>query len=181
MNKLIFKLLLCVVILFTAVALTACGNETNALQSQITALENDNAELQSTISSLRTELERSQADLSRTQNDLYTLQSELDAAEEQATQQDNQSGPLAITYGGEPNTDMTWPFSYGELSLGLRINLNELGEDDEIIWHSANEDIFTVVPGEDGLTATVTPITTGSAQLVVTVGNQETKSWVRIT
>jgi len=181
MKKRIFRILLCAVILLAAVTLAACGNETNALQARVTALENDNAELQSTISSLRTELERSQADLARTQNDLYTLQDELDAAEEQAAQQDNQSGPLAITYGGEPNTDMTWPFSYGELNLGLRINLNELGEDDEITWQSANEDIFTVVPGEDGLTATVTPVTTGSAQLIVTAGNQEAKSWVRIT
>jgi len=88
---------------------------------------------------------------------------------------------LAITYGGEPNTDMTWPLSYGLLPLGLRFNPGEISEDDEIVWHSTDESIITVVPGEDGTTATVTPVTIGSAQLVVTVGGQETRSWVRIT
>jgi len=163
------------------VALNACANETPALLARIEALESDNAELQSTISSLHNDLERSQSDLSRTQTELQRTITALETAQaEQALLQGDQGGPLAITYGGQPNQDMSWPLDYGELVLGLRINMGELGEEAEIVWQSANEEIFTVMPGEDGLSATVTPLTTGSAQLIVTIGDQETRSWVRI-
>jgi len=182
-KKSIIMLLVYVVLIFMTFTLTACANETDALRAQVELLENENATLISTISSMQTDLDRSQNDLSRTQNELQNAIIALEAfnADAQDSQQGNQSGPLAITYGGEPNKDMSWPLSYGDLVLGLRLNINEFDEDDEIIWHSTNEDVFTVVPGEDGTTAIVTPYSTGSAQLVVTIGDQETKSWVRIT
>ena len=178
MKKRIFRVLICFVVLFAAAVLTACGNEAEVLQARVAELESENAELHLTISSLSTDLERSQTNLSNAQNDLQNL---LTRIEEEQASQDPQNGPLAITYGGEPNTDMTWPLSYGLLPLGLRFNPGEISEDDEIVWHSTDESIITVVPGEDGTTATVTPVTIGSAQLVVTVGGQETRSWVRIT
>ena len=182
-KKLIFKILVYCVLIFVTVTLVACSSETDALIARVELLENENATLISTISSMQTDLDRSQNDLSRTQNELQNAIIALEAfnADAQDSQQGNQSGPLAITYGGEPNKDMSWPLSYGDLVLGLRLNINEFDEDDEIIWHSTNEDVFTVVPGEDGTTAIVTPYSTGSAQLVVTIGDQETKSWVRIT
>ena len=182
-KKSIIMLLVYVVLIFMTFTLTACANETDALRAQVELLENENATLISTISSMQADLDRASSDLSRTIIDLHNAQNELDAlnAEAQDSQQGNQSGPLAITYGGEPNKDMSWPLSYGDLVLGLRFNINEFDEDDEIIWHSTNEDVFSVVPGEDGTTATVTPYSSGSAQLVVTIGDQETKSWVRIT
>ena len=146
-------------------------------------MEGENTELQSTVSSLSADLERARADLSRTQDELQRALSALDAAanDEQASQQGNQSGPLAITYAGEPNTDMSWPLNYGDLVLGIRMDPNEFDEDAEIVWRSADEDIFTVVPSEDGTSATATPVATGSAQMIVTVGDQETRSWIRIT
>jgi len=179
MKKRISIISIFVVFLFVAFALTACVNEADALREQVSTLENENTELQSTISSLRTELERTQASLFSTQNELQTLIDEQEAMAND--EQGDQGGPLAITYGGEPNEDMSWPFRYGELALGLRVNLNNLNEDDEIIWRSADESIFTVTPGEDGMTAIVTPETIGDALLIVTVGDQETRSWVRIT
>ena len=39
-------------VLFITVALTACSNETDALQERIDALEGQNAELQATVSAL---------------------------------------------------------------------------------------------------------------------------------
>ena len=182
MKKRIFRVLVCFVLLFMAVTLTACANETVALQARIDTLEGENSELQSTISSLRADLEKAQSDLSNTQNELLYVQVALEAAEDaQAAQQGDQGGALAITYGGEPNQDMSWPLSYGNLTLGLRVNLSELDEEVEIVWRSTDESVFTVSSSEDGTSATVTPITTGSAQLVVTVDDQETRSWVRVT
>jgi len=181
MKKRIFIISVSVVLVLIAVTLTACGNEAEALQERITTLEGENTELQSTITSLRTELQTTQTNLSNTQNDLHNALSVLAAIEDEASQQGAQSGALAITYGGEPNPDMSWPLSHGDLVLGLRVNLNDLDEDVEIVWSTTNEDIYTVAPSEDGTSATVTPVTTGSAQLVVKVGEQETRSWVRIT
>jgi len=183
MKKQVFRVIVLVVLLFTMVAITACANETEALQAQINTLEAENAELQSSVSTLRADLERTQLTLSSTQSELQFYQSAYEAAqaEEQASQQDNQSGPLAITYGGAPNKDMSWPLSYGELVLGLRIIFDELDEDAEIVWRSTNEDVFTVISDEEGTSATVTPLSVGAAELVVTVGEQETRSWVRIT
>jgi len=182
MKKRIFSILICVILLFAAVALTACGNEAEALQERIDALESENAELQSTVSSLNSDLERSRADLFTTQSELQNVQAAIAAADDdEQSDNANQSGPLAITYAGEPNTDMSWPLNHGELQLGIRMNPDEFDEEDEIIWQSADEDIFTVEQNEDGTSAIVTPLKTGSAQLIVTVGNQETRSWVRIT
>jgi len=183
MMKWIIRVLVIAVLLFAAVTLTACTNETDVLHARISTLEGENEELQSTISSLRADLERSQSDLTGTRNELQFALSALEAAtaNQQDSQNGNQSGPLAITYGGEPNQDMTWPLSYGELVLGLRLNIDDLDEEDEILWRSTNESIFTVVPSEDGMSATVTPYTKGSAELVVTVGDQATRSWVRVT
>jgi len=182
MMKRNFIVFVCVILLFIVVAATGCNNEAEALQERIDALENENTQLQSTVASLSADLERSRADHTNTQNELNNTLAAIAAAQEdeQASQQDAQSGPLAITYGGAPNTDMSWPLSHGDLQLGLRMNLNELGEDAEISWSSANEEIFTVEPSEDGTSAIVTPLATGSAQLIVKVGGQETKSWVRI-
>ena len=181
MKERIFRVLLCFVLLAALFTLAACTSEADTLRAQIEALEGEKAELQSTVSTLQTDLQRTQTDLSRTQNELQNAQAAAAAAEEQAAQQGDQSGPLAITYGGEPNKDMSWPLNYGELVLGLRVNLNDIDDEDEIFWYSEDESIFTVIPGEDGMTATVFPETIGSAQLVVTIGDQETKSWVRIT
>jgi len=182
MKKRIFGVLICVVLVFSAVGLTACANETDALQARIDTLEGENVELQSTVSSLRTDLERAQIDLSSTRNELQNALSALEAAnDDDQTSQDDQSGPLAILYGGEPNKDMSWPLDYGDLVLGLRVDFSEFEEDVEIDWDSADEDVFTVVSDEEGTSATVTPIAVGSAQLIVTVGEQETRSWVRIT
>ena len=181
MKKRIFIVLSCVFLLFAAIVLPACANETEALQERISTLEGENAQLQSTVSTLSADLERTRTELSASQTELQSLLVAHAIAEEQASQQDNQSGPLAITYGGEPNTDMTWPMSYGELSLGLRINLNELDDDVEIEWRSGNENVFTFVVGEDGTSAVVTPVSKGSAQMIVTVGDRETRSWIRIT
>jgi len=61
------------------------------------------------------------------------------------------------------------------------VNLSALEEDDEIFWRSTDDGIFTVISNEDGLTAILTPLATGSAELVVNVGDQETRCWVRIT
>jgi len=180
MKKRIFFVTLCTVLLAT-IFLTACGNEVDELQERISFLENDNAQLQTTISTLRAELEASQADLLRTQNMLHIINEELEEAQLQAAQHGNQNVSLAITYGGEPNFDMSWPLNFGNLVLGLRVHLEDYEDDVEITWHSENESIFTVVADEDGLSATVTPLTTGDAKLVVKVGDRETESWVRIT
>ena len=194
MKKPFIRRLLCVVMLFAAVALTACSGETEALQARIDSLEAENVGLQSTISSLSADLERAQTDLLGAQSELHYLQSALAAAQEEDEQEtgdeqgategqaagSNQVGPLAITYGGVANEDMSWPLDFGELILGLRIDFSELGEENEIVWRSTNEDIFTVESKENGTSATVTPVAAGAAQLVVTVGDQETRSWVRI-
>jgi len=179
MKKRIIIITFCTVLLAT-IFLTACSNEVDELQERISFLENDNAQLQTTISTLRAELEASQAELSRTQNMLHIVNEELEEAQLQVAQ-NNPNVSLAITYGGEPNFDMSWPITYGNLALGLRIHLDDYEDDVEITWHSENEAVFTVEADEDGLTATVTPIAVGSAQLTVTVGDRETKSWVRIT
>jgi regulator of replication initiation timing len=183
MKKRNFSLLVCVVMLFSTIVLTACTNETDALQAQIDSLVVENSELQSIISSLRTDLERAQADLTNTRNELQHVQAAYEAAvaANEQTADDNQTGPLAITYAGEANQDMSWPLNFGDLPLSLRVNLNEFEEDVEIIWHSTNDEVFIVIASEDGLSATVTPLAVGSAQLVVNVGDQETRSWVRIT
>ena len=175
------RILICVVALIIAVALTACTNEADALQERIGTLEAENAELLSTLSSLRTELEAAQTNLTRTQNELQELIYAQEVAEEQEAIE-AQGGPLAITSYGSPSTDMSWPLRNGDFEhVGLRVNIIDPDEEVEIYWRSTNEDVFTVTPSEDGMSATVTPHTTGSAELVVTVGDQETRSWVRIT
>ena len=182
MKKWSLRLLVCVVVLITSVVLTACSNEADELRAQIETLESDNAELQSTISSLNSDNERLRSVLEQTVREQEQLRIQLEAAEEAARQlEDDNQGPLAITYAGVPNEDMSWPFNYGDLPLGLRVNLNNFDEGVEINWRSANEDVFTVIPGEDGTTATATPVAVGSAQVIVTVGDQVTRSWIRIT
>jgi len=170
-------------LLFLTVTLTACGSEKAEMQERIDTLESENETLRSGIASATDDLTRTQTELYLAQSELQSTLLALEAAlsDAQSSQQDSHSGPLAITYGGRPNTDMTWPLTYGDLALGLRVNASEIDEDEEIIWHSENESIFSVIPSEDGLNATVTPYTKGSAQLVVTIGDQVTKSWVRIT
>ena len=187
MKKRVFRQLLCVAMLFAAVVLTACAGETETLQARIDSLEAENAELQSTISSLSAELENTQMALLSAQNELHLsylreAEQENDEQGESAVQEtsDAQVGPLAITYGGVANEDMSWPLDFGELLLGLRVDFSELGEENEIVWRSTNEDIFTVTSTENGTSATVTPRAVGAAQLVVTVGDRETRSWVRI-
>jgi len=181
MKKRNFRVLVCAVILFVAIAMTACADETDTLQERIDTLETENAELQSTISSLRTDLERAQADYFRVQNELQYLQSAQEAAEEQAAIE-AQGGPLAITFYGQPHTDRSWPLRNGDFNdLGLRVNIADFSEETEIVWRSTNENVFIVTPSEDGLSATLTPLATGRAQVVVTVGDQETRSDVSIT
>ena len=180
MTKWKTRILVCVVMLFIAIALTACTSGADALQARIDSLEAENSELQSTVSSLRTDLEKAYADLLSAQSELQMLLSEQEEEDEQAAGGD-QSGPLAITYGGEPNKDMSWPLDYGELPLRVRIDFNEFDEDVEIVWHSTNEKVLTIEASEDGISATVTPVEKGSAEVVVKVGDQETRSWVRIT
>jgi len=179
MKKRIGSMVVCFVLILFVVASTACNNETEILTARINSLEDENAELRSTISSLRDDFDRSQANLFGTRDELQELQTLYDELLEAFEADDNLIGPLAITYRGVPNPDMTWPYM-ADLEVGLRINLNEFDEGVEIIWRSTNEDIFTVTSDEDGLTAIVTPKIDGSAELVVTVGDQETRSWVRI-
>ena len=182
MKKWIFNALICVVLLFAAVVLAACGSETDELQARIETLENENEELQSVISTLNNDLEGARADLSRTRRELQDLQASIEDPDDDVQtppQGGSHGGALAITYGGQANPDMSWNLSYGDLPLGL-INIGDLDDETEIVWTSANEDIFTVAASEDGTSATVTPKTKGSAQLIVTVGDKETRSWVRI-
>ena len=181
MKKRIFILSVCVALLLMAVALSACSSEKDAMQERIDELEAENAELQSNVTSMRSDLERVQNELLGTFSQLQTTLQALEEARNAAQTSSQDAGGLAITYGGEPNQDMSWPFGYGELKLGLRINLSLIDDETEIIWQSANEDVFIVVQSEDGLTATVTPLDVGSAQLIVTVGEEQTRSWVRIT
>jgi len=184
MKKRIFGIFICIVLLFTSVILTACANETDALQERIATLESEKEELQSTISVLQSDLETSQRNLIRTNNELQDLKDsieEANAADDQTTTPPAfQSGPLEITYKGVPNKDMSWEYRSG-LELGLNVDFSVIDEDAEIVWVSTNEDIFTVAAGEDGLTAVVTPKVVGSAELVVTADGHETRSWVRIT
>ena len=182
---------LCIPALLIALTLSACSSEKDALQTRVNELESENNELKDTISDLQTELGQTQANLVNTRNELQTLLSELeedDAGDAgnnggSGNQSDTgaQSGGLAIMYRGEPNKDMSWPLNFGELSLSIRFNLSDLEDDEEIVWRSTNEDVFTVTPGDDGLTAIVKPLKVGSAELVVKIGAQETRSWVRIT
>jgi len=132
---------------------------------------------------LRADLERAQASLLSTQSELQELIAANEAAKEDDEQAagNGQGGALAITYAGEPNQDMSWPLNFGDLALGIRVNMSEFDEDVEIVWRSANENVFTVIASEDGISATVTPTAVGAAQLIVTVGDQEARSWVRIT
>jgi len=165
-----------------ALTLTACNSERDALQAQVETLEEEKLELQSALSSMRAELEAARGELSNTQTELNGILAALEAAaaaEEQAAAS-GYSGPLAITYGGQPNADMTWQISYGILDLGLHVNWNEFDEDLEIEWESGNPNVFTVVAGADGMTARVTPVHTGQAQLIVRLGTEETRSWIRI-
>ena len=186
MKKRIYVLIVCAVMLFMMMTLTACADETVPLQERIESLEAENAELLNTLSEQRSENERIQTLLTNAQRELNAVLAAIEAAEQEAAQQEEQeaaqaAGALAITYAGVPNADMSWPFDYGDLPLGLRVNLDDLDEYDEIEWTSTNENIFRVTPNEDGTRATVTPLTTGSAEVVVTVGERETRSWVRIT
>ena len=180
MTKWKFGVLVCAVLLFAAITLTACTSGVDALQARIETLEAENAELQSTISSLRSDLEKAYADLLSTQSELQLLLSEQEQDDDQETGA-AQSGPLAITYGGEPNKDMSWPFDYGDLLLRVRINLDEFDDEDEIVWLSTSDKVFTLVQSDDGMSAIITPVEKGSAEVVVKVGDQETRSWVRIT
>jgi len=181
MKKRIFILSVCVTLLLSVVALTGCSSEKDAMQERIDYLEAENTELLSNVTSMRSDLERAQNELLATFSELQILRLALEEANTAAQSSQQDGGGLAITYGGEPNQDMSWPFGYGELKLGLRINLSLIDNETDIIWQSANEDFFTVVQSEDGLTATVTPVDVGSAQLIVTVGDEQTRSWVRIT
>jgi len=180
MKKRVFKVFILAILVSAVVVVSACSNEAEILQARVDSLESENSTLQATVSSLSTDLEVALSTLSFTQNELQNLQAIL-ADNADSSQQGSQDGELAITYGGQPNKDMSWPFGYGKLEVGLRINLNELDEDDEIVWSSTSNDIFTVVQSDDGTSATVTPVDVGSAQLVVKVGDRETRSWVRIT
>ncbi|MCL2249180.1 MAG: hypothetical protein FWC13_07900 [Oscillospiraceae bacterium] len=192
MKKRVYGTLICALTLFAVIALSACANEAEALQARIDTLEAENAELAATLSDVRSNFDSAQASLAITQNELAhyrdivaQIEMEQQQAEEQGTTGGGggaaAAGPLAITYAGVPNPDMSWPLADGNLPLGLRVNLDDFDEDAEIVWESMNESIFTVTPSEDGLSASVTPRTTGSARLIVTIGDQSTESWVRIT
>jgi len=192
MKKRIYGILICALTLFAVIALTACANEAEELQARIDTLEAENAELAATLSDLRSNLDSSQSSIAMLQSENAQLRDEVALLEMEQQQMEEQGttggggaaaveGPLAITYAGVPNPDMSWPLADGNLPLGLRINLDNFDEDVVIVWTSMNESIFTVTPSEDGLSASVTPRTTGSARLIVTVGDQETESWVRIT
>jgi len=168
--------------LFSVIALTACSNEAELLQEQINALEEANAEMQSTISSLRGELELSQGELSRTRNELQQILDEIEEEEQQAIAAATPSGPLAITFYGTAHTDRQWPLRDGVLEdiVGLYVDWNQFDDDVEIYWRSTDDGVFTVVESEDGMSATVTPVATGVADIVVTVGDQEARATIRI-
>ena len=182
MKKRGFKTILFIALILIAIVLTACSNEADELRAQIDILQNDNTELQSTTSTLQTENEQLRYILEQTALERDQLRYQLEAAEEAARQEpEDPVGPLAITYAGVPNADMSWPLRNGNLKLGLRVDLSNFDAGVEIVWRSANEEIFSVSPDEDGTSAIATPYAVGSAQVIVTIGDQETRSWVRIT
>ena len=184
MKKRIFGLSVCVILIIIAVTMTACSNEAELLQEQINTLEDENAVLRTNISSLRAELEGAQSELSFTQNELRGALAALEeaTADEQPAAA-TPSGPLAITFYGTPHTERQWPLRNGVLEgiVGLYVDWNEFDDDVDISWSSTNENVITIRQSEDGLSATVTPVGTGTAEIVVTVGNQETRSLLRIT
>ena len=186
MRNRIFRVTACVVMLLTAITLTACAGETEAMQEQIAALEAENTELRTNISSLETELQSVQTTLTNAQNELAYLLAPPADYEESGEQETGQApagddGTFGITYGGRLNLDMSWPLAHGDLPLRVRLEPEMLDGEYEVVWTSTNEDIITVEQSEDGTEATVTPVATGSAEVVVTVGDRETRSWVRIT
>ena len=186
MKKRIFGIFICVLLLSAVVSIAACSNEAEELQARIDALEAEKTEMQSTISTLSSDLERARSDLSSTRSELQDILAALETNDDdnaQDSQPPTPSGPLAITFYGTPSTDRSWPLRDGvaEDVVGLYVNWDMFDDDLEITWRSTDDDIFTVDPSDDGLSVVVTPEKVGSAEVVATVGDQQTRAWIRIT
>ena len=183
MKKRIFGVLICVILVFAVVTLTACSSEKDAMQALIDTLENENEELKSTVSSLRGDLEIAQIELTIAQTELQNFLSALQQAQDDEIAATTPSEPLAITFYGVAHTDRSWPLSAGVLEdvVALHVNWDEFDDDLEIYWESTNENVFTVVPSDDGMSARVTPEYRGAADIVVTLGNVVARATIRIT
>jgi len=84
---------------------------------------------------------------------------------------------VTITYGGRENTDFTAKVAE---EVALRVRIEPVGIEEEIIWTTSDRAVFDVVPSIEGTAATVTGIGKGTATLTVTVGGVEAECIVRI-
>lgn len=84
---------------------------------------------------------------------------------------------VTITYANKEKHDMT--VKVGE-TVTLRVRIDPVGVDEEIIWTSSNRNVFEVVAtSAEGTQAKVTGIGKGSATLTVSVGGVEDTCIVR--
>ena len=90
------------------------------------------------------------------------------------------SSPVAvsamITYANRENNDFT--VKIGE-KVALRVRIEPVGVEEEIIWESSNLKVFEVVPSADGTQATVIGVGVGTAKVKVYVGGVEDDCTVR--
>jgi len=85
---------------------------------------------------------------------------------------------VTITYNNKPKHDFT--AKVGD-KVALRVKIEPLGVEEEIVWSSSNRSVFEVVAtNADGTHATVTGLGKGTATLTVTVGGVEDECIVRI-
>jgi len=86
---------------------------------------------------------------------------------------------VTITYEGRRRDDLTTILAE---PVPLRVAIEPVGIEAEVIWTSSNTDIFEVVevPGTDGVGANVMPVGVGWATLTVQVGNLEAECIIRV-
>jgi uncharacterized protein YjdB len=85
---------------------------------------------------------------------------------------------VTITFNNREATDFS--MDRGD-RIALRVRVEPVGIDEEIIWMSSDRSIFEVVPSNaEGTAATVTGIGAGRATLTVTVGGVEAECTVRV-
>jgi len=85
---------------------------------------------------------------------------------------------VTITYNNVKKTDFTAKITE---KVPLRVKIEPVGIDAEIIWESSNTSVFAVVPtSTDNTTATVTGVGKGDATLTVTVGDMSATCTVRV-
>jgi len=84
---------------------------------------------------------------------------------------------VAITYSGRVKTDIS--VKVGE-RVPLKVRIDPMGVDEEVLWYSSDTSIFGVVPDSlERTQAIVTGVGLGNATLTVTVGDIETTCIVR--